>query len=113
MNHRRLNENLCNANWHDPCGKQVKLLSVFLKGQYLIVHDDQRMAAGEDCTYVYSIKAGKPDKLKVSFHCLPVTREKAEKFTVRTALQSPHMMIHEVREFQFAGGSEAHQVLSK
>jgi hypothetical protein len=90
---------------------QVKLLGVFLKGQYLIVHDDEMMARGDDCTYVYSLKAGRQDKLIVSFHCTPVAREKAEQFTVRTSRLSP-APLDEVREIQFAGSSEAHQLLS-
>lgn len=90
---------------------QVKLLGVLLKGQYLFVHDDEMMAQGDDCTYVYSLKAGKPDKLMVSFHCTPVARAKAAQFTVRTSRLSPSP-IDEVREIQFAGSSEAHQLLS-
>ena len=89
---------------------QVKLLGVFLRGQYLIVHDHERMARGEVCTYVYGRKAGQPDKLVASFHCIPVTRKKAEHFTVRTSRISNLIPIPEVLELQFAGSSEAHQV---
>jgi hypothetical protein len=45
----------------------VRLLGVFLQGQYLVVHDHDLMARGEDCTYVYKLEPGKPDKLVVSF----------------------------------------------
>lgn len=89
---------------------QVKLLGVFLRGQYVILHDHERMARGENCTYVYSRKAGQPDKLVASFHCVPVARKKAEHFTVRTSRFSNLIPIPEVREIQFAGSSEAHQV---
>ena len=92
---------------------QVKLLGVFLKGNYLVVHDDTRMALGEDCTYVYSRKENQPDKLVVSFHCIPVAREKSEHFTVRTARISYLIPTREVREIQFAGSSEAHQIPSE
>ena len=89
---------------------QVKLLGVFLKGQYMFVHDDARMARGEDCTYVYSMKNGEPDKLVVSFHCTPVPRQTANRFVVKTILRSNLMAIREVTEIQFPGSSEAHLV---
>ena len=85
----------------------VKLLNVVLKGQYLIVHDDELMARGEACTFVYSLNEGK--QLVVSFHCTPVARAEARSFLVRTSRVSPESM-DEVREFQFPGSSEAHQV---
>ena len=50
----------------------VKLLNVFLKGEYLVVHDEAMMAKGEDCTYLYD----RSGKLVVSFHCTPVERVK-------------------------------------
>ena len=89
---------------------QVKLLGVFLKGQYLIVHDHDKMARGEDCTYVYSQKAGQPDKLVVSFHCIAVARKTADHFTVVAVPLSGSNGLREVREIQFAGSDEGHQV---
>jgi len=83
----------------------VKLLSVILKGEYLVVHDDALMAKGEDCTYVYD-RAG---KLVVSFHCTPVERQKSNRFRVVTRRIDPSG-ISEVIEIQFAGSTEAHQV---
>lgn len=47
---------------------QVKLLGVFLKGEYLIIHDHEKMASGQDCTYVYRLTNGKRGELVVSFH---------------------------------------------
>lgn len=90
--------------------QQVKLLGVFLRGEYLIVHDHESMAHGEDCTYIYSRTAGKPDKLVASFHCVPVERKNADRFTVRTARVSGLIETPEITEIQFAGSSEAHQV---
>lgn len=87
----------------------VKVLNVMLKGKYLIVHDDDKMAAGEACTYIYETKTGGADKLVVSFHCTPVMRQKAATFTFRTEL-SPYANVRELREFQFAGSSESHAV---
>ena len=43
----------------------VKLGGVLLRGEYLVVHDEQRMANGEACTYIYrgkqiDVLTGKP-----------------------------------------------------
>ena len=89
----------------------VKVLNVVLKGKYLIVHDDDKMAAGEACTYIYETRSGGADKLVLSFHCTPVMREKAATFTFRTVL-SPDGKMQEFREFQFAGSRESHEVPS-
>jgi hypothetical protein len=91
---------------------QVRLLGVFLKGRYLVVHDDEMMARGEACTFVYSLKGDRQDKLVLSFHCTPVAREKAESFTIRTVSLLPSLAIDEVREIQFAGSREGHLVPS-
>lgn len=87
----------------------LRVLNVVLKGQYLIVHDDEKMAAGEACTYIYETKRGGADKLVASFHCTPLMRQKAATFTFRTAL-SPYANGQELREFQFAGSTESHVV---
>src|SRR5262245_15688632 len=55
----------------------VKLQGVLLRGQYLIFHDDTKMEAGEPCLSIYTMKAGKRDKLVISIHCEPVARERA------------------------------------
>ena len=84
----------------------VKLLDVFLKGNYLIVHDEDRMAKGEACTYVYD-SAG---KLVVSFHCTPVERPKSKSFRVVLSKANLPYGPAEVSEIQFPGSTEAHQV---
>ena len=84
----------------------VKLLNVFLKGEYFIVHDEDKMAKGEDCTYVYDPKG----KLVVSFHCTPVERRKSEKFTVVASRSTITNGPAEIKEIQFAGSTEAHLV---
>ena len=86
----------------------VKLMGVTLKGEYLFVHDDEAMARGEACTYVYKGDAEVPEKLVVSFHCTPVPRGKVANFTVRNSLTSTGQ--YEVREFQFGGSTESHLV---
>ena len=84
----------------------VKLLNVFLKGDYLIVHDEERMAKGEDCTYVYD-SAG---KLAVSFHCTPVERPNSKSFRVVLSKANLPYGPAEVREIQFPGTTEAHRL---
>src|SRR6185369_13539576 len=82
----------------------VKLGDALLKGNYYIVHDEERMAKGEDCTYVYD-SAG---KLVVSFHCIPVERPKAESFRAVTKRTNLVYGPPDVIEIQFAGSTEAH-----
>ena len=83
---------------------------MFLRGWYLIVHAHEMMASCEDCTYVYILKEGQPDRLVTSFHCIPVARARAKSFTIRTSRRSTQVMVPEVLEIQFASSSEAHQV---
>jgi hypothetical protein len=87
----------------------TKLLGVILKGEYLFVHDDERMARGEDCTYVYNYANGKQGDLVVSFHCIPVPRQKANQFTV-TVTMVPGTSLYELVEYRFAGSEEGHRV---
>ena len=86
----------------------VKLLNVFLKGEYLVVHDEALMAKGEDCTYLYDRKG----QLVVSFHCTPVERRKADSFRVVTRLLDSSGL-REIVEIQFAGSTEAHKVTTR
>jgi hypothetical protein len=88
--------------------RAVVLHGVILKGEYLFVHDDAAMQRGEACTYVYEGNAPVPKKLVVSFHCVPVQREKTKHFLVRSVETSPS--ITELQEFQFAGDTEGHAV---
>ncbi|MDQ3821577.1 MAG: hypothetical protein M3362_28395 [Acidobacteriota bacterium] len=91
---------------------QVKLLGVFLKGEYLIIHDHEKMARGEDCTYIYRLKDGKQGELVVSFHCTPQPRPLAESFRLKTSRRFTQGIIPEVTEIQFGGSREAHLVPS-
>jgi hypothetical protein len=93
------------VEFNDP----VKFVNVILKGRYWIVHDEDRMARGEDCTYLYTDKAGHPDKLLVSFHCTPLERAQVAGFTVRISRLSGNMP-GDVREIQFAGSTEGHRL---
>jgi hypothetical protein len=91
--------------------EKVKLLDVILKGQYLFVHDEERMARGESCTHVYNYSNNKQGELVVSFHCLPVEREKTDHFTVSTK-RLPNIDMYELIEYRFAGSNEGHRVPS-
>lgn len=84
----------------------VKLFDVLLKGDYLIVHDEDLMAKGEACTYIYDT-AG---KLVTSFHCTPVERPKSNSFRLVTSRANMTNGPAEVIEIQFPGSTEAHRV---
>ncbi len=88
----------------------VKLQDVILKGEYLFVHDDEAMARGEACTFVYKGNAAVKENLVLSFHCVPEQRFKVASFTVRTQQVNG---IDELREFQFGGDTETHLVPAK
>lgn len=81
----------------------LKLMNVILRGEYQFVHDEEKMAKGEACTYVYDA-AG---KLVVSFHCEPVERAKTDQFKVLVTTKGN---ILEMEEYQFAGSTEGHRV---
>ena len=81
----------------------IKLKDVMLRGEYLFVHDDEKLAKGLDCTYIYDSSG----KLVVSFHCEPIERAKADQFKV---LVTTRGNILELEEYQFAGSTEAHRV---
>lgn len=91
----------------------VKLMSVVLRGEYMFVHDDEKMKTGGECTYVYKTVAGKAVELVASFHCLPVTRQKVDTFTMRGSFLGTTPELYEMSEYQFAGSNEGHQVPSK
>ena len=88
----------------------VKLLNVILKGEYIIVHDDERMAKGEACTYVYTHENNLQGRLVVSFHCVPVEREVTDHFTVLLGAYDPATRLPELLEYRFAGDKEGHKV---
>jgi len=85
----------------------VKLLDVFLRGEYVVIHDDSKMAQGEPCLSIYRNDA--PDKLIIAFHCKPVARDKVGQFTIRTS-QRAWFDLPEVLEIQFEGATTAHRV---
>lgn len=90
----------------------VKLMSIVLRGEYMFVHDDEKMEAGGECTFVYKLVVGKPVELVASFHCLPVTRRRVDTFTIRGSFLGTTPELYEMTEYQFAGSTEGHQVPS-
>jgi len=89
----------------------VLLNGTFVKGTYLVIHDDARMAKGENCTYIYEYTDKQQGRLVTSFHCIPVEREKVSEFTVLLApLAQGPSGIRRVTAIQFAGSTEAHQL---
>lgn len=94
---------------------KTKVLKATLQGKYILVHDDEKMARGEPCFYIYEFSqdpAGqpelKPEKLVVSFHCQPVQHEKANHIVLTYGMTDGGLF--ELREIQFAGSSEGHRV---
>lgn len=86
----------------------VQLMGATLKGEYLFVHNDEAMARGEACTYVYKGQAENANNLVVSFHCTPVPGARAPFFRVRASLNMFGQ--YEISEYQFAGSTEVHLV---
>jgi len=91
------------------------LLRTTLLGRYIFVHDDSKMAKGEPCLYVYEYsedQAGqpevKPEKLVLSFHCLPVERPKSDQMVLTYGMATADLIA--LREIQFAGSVEGHRV---
>lgn len=87
----------------------VRLQTVVLQGKYLFIHHEGMMERGKPCTSVYIVGGERDGKFVVSFHCLPVKRNKAEQFKVITSQALPCEM-PVIQEIQFAGSSEGHQV---
>ena len=88
----------------------VKLNDVLLKGEYLIVHDEERMARGEPCTYFYRGNRQDEAKLATAFHCIHVDRGRAKAFKVTFSRHSTPYDVPEIKEIQFAGSKDGHQV---
>lgn len=94
---------------------KTRVMKTTLQGKYIFVHDDEKMAKGDACFYIYEYStdaAGRPetrsDKLVVSFHCQSVQREKAIHIVLTYGMVNPELF--ELREIQFPGRTEAHRV---
>lgn len=76
-----------------------------LQGRYVIEHDNDRMARGEPCTYIYAFE----DRTKpiVTFDCEHLVRDRASQTTASVATKGDMQVL---TEFQFAGETAAHGV---
>lgn len=96
---------------------KTRVFGVVLEGKYIAVHDDEKMAAGEPCFYIYPYAGGKVQEVALSgkplvaFHCRPVERKKAQN-TVMTVGMTTTPGIFELREIQFAGSTKGHGIPS-
>lgn len=88
----------------------VKLTGVLLRGQYLLVHDEERMARGEPCTWVYAGTQIDEKKLVASFHCIHVDRDMAGALKVSFKRNNTPYETPEITEIQFAGSRDGHKV---
>lgn len=88
----------------------VKLGGVLLRGEYLIVHDEERMARGEACTYVYQGRQIDEARLVTSFHCIHMDRETVTAFKATFAPRATVNQVPEIKEIQFAGSKDGHRV---
>lgn len=85
--------------------------STIVQGPVLFTHDETKMARGEACTTVYLLEPGKRlGEPIASFHCIPIRRAVAEKFTVTTRPNDALGFGCVLTEFQFAGDAEGHGV---
>lgn len=85
----------------------VKVGDRVLMGPYVIEHDNDRMARGRPCTYIYAA-----DDMRlpvVAFHCRHLHRKASERPTVTLRrLRESTGPAFELLEFQFAGSHHGH-----
>ena len=83
--------------------------NVVLQGTYVIVHDDAAMATSDQpCTHIYRYENGTTGEEVAALRCRPAQAVKVDRtrFWIR-----PSGGMERVLQFQFAGQTEAHQVL--
>ena len=90
--------------------ENVKVREVILRGEYLFVHDEEKMAKGEPCTYIYRGKQQDDGKLVASFHCIHVDREMVSEFKATISKRVTPYDVAELTEIQFAGSKDGHRV---
>jgi hypothetical protein len=85
------------------------IAGAFAQGPVLFEHDEGRMARGEPCTIVYEFAPGKgPGREIVAFHCKPRWGENVGTFQFATSRNDRGTCV--LKEYQFAGDTEAHGV---
>src|SRR5437879_6398475 len=81
---------------------------VLAAGEYLIVHDDDKMARGGPCTTFFCLDADKGWTEAVSFYCRPVDRDPVDRTSldlVTTTVEEylRGSAVDKLIEYQFAG----------
>ena len=83
---------------------------IAVQGPVMIVHDDQLMAEGKDCTRIYRLDPSHgPQELLVSFMCVPANHEVVDKFTT-TCNRLTVNGLETLTAYQFPGDTEQHLV---
>lgn len=82
----------------------VRIGNNILQGRYVIEHDNDRMAAGGPCTYIYKFEDQKTPV--VAFHCVHLERDGVDKPTV--VLSTGPDGFKRLVEFQFPGDTGGH-----
>lgn len=88
---------------------KIKLQDKILQGSYIFEHDDERMAKGEPCMYIYTNDKGKPGERVASFHCTPVERQLAKHVVINVTVTSDPD-VWKLKEIQFPGTTKGHLV---
>jgi hypothetical protein len=96
---------------------KTKVLKEVLQGKYIFVHDEERMAKGEPCFYIYKYAAdatGKPaikdENLVLSFHCQHLERSKSPQIVLTYVMVPGQPDLFEIKEVQFAGSTAVHRL---
>ena len=93
------------VNFIDP----VEVTDRVLMGPVLIVHDDEKMEHGRECTTFYRFDPAKgPQEELVSFHCQPQPKEIAKQTTFTTTRSERGCQ--KLVSYQIGGDAEAHGV---
>ena len=96
---------------------KTKMMKEILQGKYIFVHDEERMAKGEPCFYIYKYSqdaAGKPEvkdeNLVLSFHCQHLERAKAPQIVMTYVMVAGQSDLFEIKEVQFANSTAVHRL---
>lgn len=96
---------------------KTKMMKEVLQGKYIFVHDEEAMAKGQPCFYVYKYSqdaAGKPEikpaNLVLSFNCQHLERNKAQQIVLTYTMAPGNADLFEIKEVQFAGSTAVHRL---
>lgn len=88
---------------------KTKIQDKVLQGTYIFEHDDERMAKGEPCMYIYLSEKGKPGERVAAFHCTPVDRTLAKNLVISVGMTA-NPDVWQLKEIQFVGTTKGHLV---